>query len=298
MRRRPFIATALTAGTGLLAGCLGSSSGAPDGTTTAAPGDAGCPTYGERVDSVVCTPDLEDPDGQMAMQPASASGTLPMTSLQFTLANDRETVYNTNFYAWRLQKYVDGEWYHVVPEAWPEPLMRLDPGASHTWTLTVHNADLETPIDPVQGTEDITVVGLGGGTYSFGVSGWFEGEDASGQTAFVTRFTLDGPQLGLSPTSDVEERVRQGDKVLVSWPRDEGDPVTYRLTRLKSVPDDADRLIPEQAIRRDPLRNGLALFEQWSRIVEVETTTASLDHAVPEPWTFVYEGTAYRYEVV
>lgn len=298
MRRRPFIATALSTGTGLLAGCLGSSTGSPDSTTTAASTDVGCPSFDGRVETVVCTPDLDDPDSQMAMQPASATGSLPMTSIEFTLANDRDSVFNTNFYAWRLQKYVDGEWYHVVPQAWPEPLMRIDPGGSHAWTLTVHNADLEESIPPVQGTEDLTVVGLGGGTYAFGATGWFEGEDTDAQTAFVTRFSLDGPQLDLSPTPDVEERVRQGDKVLVSWPKEQGDPLTYRLTRLKEVPAEADRLIPEQVIRTDPFRNGLALFEQWSRIVEVETTTAAFEFGVPESRTFVYEGTAYRYEVV
>lgn len=297
MRRRPFLATALAAGSGFLAGCLDSGGGSSP-TTSPPAGDIGCPTYGDRVETVICTPELPDPDAEMAMQPASASGELPEASYEFSLENERDTRFNVNFYQWKLQKYVDGEWFYVAPREWPEPLMRLEPGESHTWTLTVDNTDLARSIPSSVGSESATVAGLGGGTYSFGVPGWFEGEDTSAQTAFATRFELSGDQLTLGPTPDVSERVRDGDTVLVDWPVDQGDPVTYRVTRLKSVPEDAERVIAEQVIRDTPLRNALALFERWSRIVEIDTRTGAFSHAtLTEDRTIEYQGTGYEIEV-
>lgn len=296
MRRRSLIAALSTLGSGLLAGCLGSTGGGPT-TTTSTDGGIDCPRYSDRVETVVCTPDLDDPEAEMAMRPVGASGSLPETDFAFTLANERESAYETNFYAWRLQKHVDGAWFHVAPQLWPEPLMSLDPDDSHTWQLTVDNTDLDRSLPRSQGTDSATVVGLGGGTYSFGVEGRFANDPADTMTAFVTRFDLEGPELTLRPTPGVEDRVRDGDAVRLTWRREEGDPVTYRVTELKSVPDEAVPVIAEQVIREDALRNAIALFERWTRFVEIETSTAALSPgAMTEDGTILYRGTAYRIE--
>ena len=296
MRRRSLIAAVSTLGSGLLAGCLGSPGGGPT-TTTSTDGGVDCPRYSDRVETVVCTPDLDDPEARCAMRPAGASGSLPQTDLEFTLANERESRYESNFYAWRLQKHVDGAWYHVAPQFWPEPLMQLDPGDSHTWQLTVDNTDLDRSLPHPQGSDSATVVGLGGGTYSFGVEGRFAGDQADTMTAFVTRFELEGPELTLRPTPGVEDRVRDGDAVRLTWRREEGEPVTYRVTELKSMPDDAVPVIAEQVMRDDALRNALALFERWTRFVEIETSGPALSPgAMSEAQTIEFQGTAYQIE--
>lgn len=295
MRRRSLIAALSTMGSGLLAGCIGSPGGNP--TTPSPDGGLECPRYSDRIETVVCTPDLAAPEEQMAMQPAGASGTLPETAFAFTLSNESESQFGTNFYAWKLQKYVDGAWHHVVPQLWPEPLMQLDPGSSHTWEIAVDNTDIDRSLPRSQGTDSATVVGLGGGTYSFGVEGRFADDAADSMTAFVTRFELDGPELSLQPTPGVQDRVRDGDAVRLTWRRDEGDPLTYRVTQLKSVPEDADRVIAEQVIRDDPLRNAIALFERWTRFVEIETSSGALSPAsITGEETIDYRGTGYRIE--
>lgn len=297
MFRRPFLAAAVTTGTGLLAGCTGSPGGDTGKTTTS--GDPqGCPTYREDVESVVCTPDMTDSGDRMTMRPASATGSLPEATVEFTLENTRSGAFRTNFYAWRLHKWVDGEWYYIAPSFWPEPMMELAPGETHSWQLIADNTDLARSIPRAQGTSAITVPGLGGGTYAFGVAGWFEAEDHTEGTAFVTRFDLEGGAIQLSPTPDVEERERDGDKVLVSWPQESGDQITYRVTKLKSVPPDAERVIAEQVIREDALRNALSLFERWAMIVELRTTTAALPQGQSAgERTISYRGTGYRIEV-
>ena len=297
MHRRSLLAASATLGTGLLAGCLGSGDGG--GTTTAAPsGEVGCPRYSDRIETVVCTPALADPEGRMAMRPARSTGTLPETSLSFALRNERDSRFESNFYHWRIQKYVDGRWHHVVPLAWPEPLMYLEPGGSHTWDVAIDNTDLARTLPHPQGSDAVTVAGLGGGTYSFGVEGRFAGGPEA-LTAFVTRFELDGPALDLPPTPDVEDRERRGDRVVLTWRRDGGSRVTYRVTALKSVPDDARPVIAEQAVRDDALRNALALFERWTRIVEIRTNRDALSmQQFGDGDTIAYRDTAYRIEVV
>ncbi len=295
MRRRSLIATLSTLGSGLVAGCIGSTGGGP--TTTGAIDDGiECPRYSDRVETVVCTPEPADSEAQMAMRPARPSGSLPETDFEFTLANERGSRYETNFYAWRLQKYVDGTWFHVVPQGWPERLMQLEPGGSHSWEIAVDNTDRERSLPGSQGADSATVVGLGGGIYSFGVEGRFADDPADAMTAFVTRFGLDGSELTLRPTPGVENRVRDGDAVRLTWRREEGDPVTYRVTALKSVPADAVPVIVEQVIRDDALRNALALFERWTRFVEIETSTAALSTGLPDDRTIEFAGTAYRIE--
>lgn len=301
MRRRSLLAATFGLGSGLLAGCLDSSNGG-SGTTTTTSNPIGCPRYSDQIQRVVCTPDLADPSMQMAMQPADATGRLPTAEFTFTLENTRDTAFRTNFYAWRVQKYVDGEWYHVTPQLWPEPLMEIGPDDSHAWQVTVDNTDLERSLPHPQGTDSVTVVGLGGGTYSFGVEGQF-GEDGSApQTAFVTRFELDGSPLKLTPAPGIADRARDGDTVLLEWRADAGEPRTYRITQLPSVPTGAKRVIAEQAIREDPLRTGLAMFEQWSRIVEIRTGADALEGFVVDvppgsEQTIAYRDTGYRIEV-
>ena len=298
MRRRALLSASVPGAVALLSGCIAPGDSTRSTTSTVPDGAIGCPRYTERVETVGCTPDPDDPSSQMAIRPASASGTLPEASFSFTISNERDTTFNTNFYAWRIQKYVDGRWLHVTPQFWPEPLMRMTPGNSHTWNLTVDNGNLDRSIPHPQGTEDVTVVGLGGGTYSFGIEGSFEDGEHSARTAFVTRFRLEGEDLAFGPTPDVAERVREGDKVIVEWPHDEGEAIVYRVTRLKSDSDDAELVIPEQAIRNDALRNALSLFEQWTRIVELHTTDAVLAAGeLPADRVILYEGTAYRIEV-
>lgn len=49
--------------------------------------------------------------------------------------------------------------------------MMLELGGSHTWNLTIDNTTLGEAFGRAQGTEEITIHGLGAGTYAFGIDG-------------------------------------------------------------------------------------------------------------------------------
>lgn len=118
MRRRQVLAVT-TAG-----GCLGGNAEAPETTTSTTetttaeapvvgePLPSDCPVLGDDVRRVVCYPDTDAP---LSMTPSAIAASLPDASVSFTLANETETTFSTNFYAWRLHKRVDGEWYYIAP---------------------------------------------------------------------------------------------------------------------------------------------------------------------------------------
>lgn len=287
-------------GSAAVAGCL---SGGPSGGTTTTDDGAGsdsdrCPSFGERVTRVVCG-SADDPP--LAITPAEQSGTLPTTDLSFELANRTSATFRTNFYGWRVWKLVDGSWFHVAPRMWPEPLMSLSPGERHSWHLTVDNTDLDREIPRSEGTENVTVVGLGAGRYAFGTSGWFESADYEDQTGIAARFELNGDPLELTAAGLDDATVeRDGDTVVVDdYPDDEEHRANYTVTRVDSPADGAEfrELIVEQVLRDAPLRNALAHFEPGARRVELRTETGTFPpFGIDEPRHVSYDGRNFRIE--
>lgn len=318
MRRRRLL-RALPATAALAAGCLArnSSDGPSDESTTGngdttnetttdggdaldgSDPDGFPPRGGDHVDTVVWY--REEGDPPMALEPSATAGDLPEDEFRFTLRNGTDRAFQTNFYDWSLSKRVDGSWFHVAPGAVPEPLMTLNPGDDHRWTLAVSNERPDPRTGSVADEADISVRGLGAGTYAFAVDGWFEDEDYEHKTVFAARFDLAGDPLELTPSTAVREADRDGDVVTVradGADSEDAREATYVLERSEDA-DDAREMISEQVIRRWPLCDALAHVEDGVREVRVESTTGTLpafgvrDDAPP----IRYDGDAFRARV-
>lgn len=326
MRRRQVLAALGTVG---VAGCLGTSptdsggstsslaptttdddpsttdaatAGSP--TTTQAPPQVGrpapvdgCPTYDDSVARVVCN-DGGSPDAPLAMVPDGDPVTLPEDGISFTLANDTDATFETNFYAWRVHKRVDGDWYHVAPMFWNQPLTPLPSGESHTWTVTVDNADLDRPLPTAEDTESVAVPGLGGGEYAFGTDGWFRTHER--KTAAVARFRVEGDQVDLVPTESVTVEGVEGDTLVASERvhGEDGDPARLVATRVEDPDGEVTETVTEQLLRWTHRRNAVALFRDRDvRQVRVEGYTPTTPaYGVDGPEFLRYDGTTYRIE--
>lgn len=279
-----------------------STEGPPDSvaTTDADPSAVGtrnsedCPPFGDDVVRVVCAPASDAP---LTLAPVEQSGSLPTVDFTFTLANGTATTFQTNFYGWSVWKLVDGSWFRVAPRAWPQPLMSLSPGDTHTWDLTVDNADLDRRIPRSEGTAEATVVGLGAGTYAFGIDGWFETRSHEAQTGVAARFELRGDSLELTPVgiedADVE---RDGETVVVDdYPDGEEYRANYTVTRVESPEKESREMVVEQVVRETPLRNALAHFESGIRRVRLQSeTTTYPPFGIDEPRYVTYDGEHFR----
>lgn len=248
-----------------------------DGDPTTRPDPAAYPDYGDDVDRLVGYDEAgEDPP--ILLEPSATEASLPRAELSMTLANRSERAFKTNFYGWVLHKRVEGEWFRVAPRYWPQPLMTLDPGAEHTWRLRLRRETPPTGASSAGGTEDLTLVGLGGGTYAFAVDGWFADTDYEHKTVGAARFDLDGDPLTLAQTSAVTDVSRDGGVVTVRAENpsgaDDGRRGTFVLTRTDEA-DEVRRLITEQVVRRWPLRDALAQVEEGVTEVRVETRTST-----------------------
>ena len=299
MRRRALL---VAVGSAALAGCLdrepnGDSSGtAPDdgsnGTDDSANPDdeppliastdlAGeCPSYPDEYvvcyDAVVAH-ERDIADFEVVLEPDPETVERGET-IAFELANRSETRFATNFYNWRLHKRVDGEWFDIAPQEYPEPLMSIDPGGTHTWRLTVAE-DAVADGEPVDrsgetGTEELSVAALGGGQYAFRARGWFEDGYEDGTYAFGATFDVDAPTLSITPTNAIVDTRREDDTLVAE--SDRGDPedgqfAAYELRRVGETgsngefpaDEDVTRLITEQVLRNNQLRDAIALTIEY-----------------------------------
>ncbi|WP_439025920.1 hypothetical protein [Haloarchaeobius sp. DT45] len=254
-----------------------------------------CPVHGgEDTARVVCWPAM--PDSPLVLSASTDSISLPTGELSFTLTNDTETTFTTNFYDWGVWKRVDGEWFHVAPRQVPVPATMLEPGQSHTWTVTVDNADTSA-LAFTEGTESVTIGGLGGGEYAFTTGGWFETTDHEQQTGLTSLFTVDGPPVELEPSRTVTGTARDGDVVTVD--RDietgyNGRRCEYHVTRVESA-SDPRRLITEQVLRLRHLRDTLAFFEPGVETVRlVEENAVYPPFGIDEAQYVEYDGQTYE----
>lgn len=292
MNRRRVLALLGSAAT---AGCLGGELGSETLTsrTTATPPDE-CPPFGSDVKRVYCSPGADAP---LSFDASGRSGSLPRAEFDFVLTNEASERFEVNFYGWSVWKHVRGEWFRVAPRGSPIPLMYLEPGDSHSWHLTADNADLDRPISRAEGTEEMTVVGLGGGTYAFGIDGWFSDRSNEDKTGVAAHFELVGESLSLDPVG-IDRAERDGDRVLAyDEPTGNEDPAVYRVTRVEDPPEEPRRMITEQVVRRTMLRNALAHFEPDIREVRLEAGTTSYPaFGVRKPRFVEYEDATYRIE--
>jgi hypothetical protein len=265
------------------------------------PAESPCPVFDtESTLRVVCTPPGGTPPGGTGLTPTAGTVDLPIDAVEFTLSNATDTRLDTNFYAWKVWKRVDGDWYHVAPRYWNVPLMQLAPGESHRWTLTVDNTDLGGRLPRAGGVDEATVAGVGGGEYAFGTDGWFASASHERKTAFAARFRVRGPQVVLTPTDEVTGTSRDGDAVTVRTNVEatgESRPCAFRVTRLAGGVrvDDARRRITEQLLRDRRFRNSLPFIEPGVETVSlVEPNGVRPPFGVAESFVIGYEGAQYR----
>lgn len=247
---------------------------------------------------VVCTPAGGSPPGGTGLTPTAETVALPTDTVGFTLSNATDTRLDTNFYAWKVWKRVDGDWFHVAPRYWNVPLMQLAPGESHRWTLTVDNTDLDGRLPRAGGVEEVTVAGLGGGEYAFGTDGWFASASHERKTAFAARFSVAGPQLDLTPTDEVTGTARDGDSVTVRTDvasTEDTRRCAFRVTRADGGTAVDRHRITEQLLRDRRFRNTLPFFESGVETVSlVEPNGVRPPFGVTDPFVVGYEGARYR----
>lgn len=308
-RRTVLAALGSVTGTSLLAGCLvsdGSDSGNGNGTGNGDGNRTGngngnwdkegelpqsrvsnsglpeeCPAY-DNVEQTVCYDAIAEDTGavDVYLEP-SARAFEPAESVDFTLHNTSDRAFQSNFYNWNVHKYVGGEWYHVAPREWNEPLMELQPGGSHTWTLSVDNADVEDDesVPRVSGTEDVSLAGIGGGHYAFRARGWLADDGYEKARALGATVTVDADPIRLTPTSAIESTEWDGETLVANSTR--GDPddehstfAAYELQHVADSDEEPNSMITEQVLRNDQLRDTLALaYRDGASTVRLEEYT-------------------------
>jgi hypothetical protein len=233
-----------------------------------------CPEY-SGVGRVICY-DAVDPDTVPAVLEPSARTVDEGGSIDFSLHNRSELKLRTNFYNWRIHKRVDGEWYHVAPRQYPEPLMAVEPDDSHAWTVSIDNEGIVDgeSVPSMSGTEQLTLRGVGGGHYAFRARGWFEGESHEESVAFAATFEFDGPPIELTTTDSIESTEWDGETLVATSTR--GDPDkdqkgTFELQRVSDPDGEVQTTITEQVLRTEQLRDTIALaFEYDADRVRLE----------------------------
>lgn len=316
--RRQLLAAVATGGGGLLAGCTnpGDSEAPstqstdettpPDGTQSvpAFPDDTAsdaCPPF-ESAETVVCYDAVDPADVPLVLVPGTQT-LQPDQPAGFTLRNQSDQRFQTNFYHWQLYKRVDGDWYYILPESWPEPLTPLAAGEDHTWTVTVRTGRVSdgAPIEAVQGTDSLTIDGLGGGQYAFGTDGWFAAGSYEEPIALAASFELQAAPLELTPTAAIAETAWDGETLVAQSTRGEAgedgdDRDAYILERTADADGTPEQVIIEQVVRNDQLRDAIALSEEYDadRVRLAEFSNSVPAFGVDEARTYEFRGTRYR----
>ena len=310
-------------GVGALAGCLddpdqpsSDSTSSTDGREDYpnSSGAAGtqlpsCPDYGERVDRVICDDADGSGDEPIILEPSTRTVEIG-SPIEFTLRNDSDARLATNFYNWRVDKHVDGRWNRVAPMGHNDPLMFVDPGDTHTWTVTPTNDGIDegAPVEPAGGTETIALAGVGPGAYAFRARGWVDGERSEKILAFAATFELEGESLELAPTNAIEDVEREeredgpGDRLVASSSRGDPDDEYHRSGAFElevveePVEGEARSVITEQLVRQDRLRDAVALVRSHDvsavRIEEYDGTGPVFGRDGDE--VYEYQGAFYR----
>lgn len=256
-----------------------------------------CPEY-DHVAEVVCFENIDTDDVDTYLEPSGQSVT-PEEAFTFTLRNGSDRILETNFYNWAVHRYVDGEWYRVGPQEWPEPLMHLAPGDTHTWSVTVRNegALAGESAHGASGTDELSLQALGGGYYAFRARGWFEDESHEDATAFATTVELDTEPISLVRTDAIETVEWEGDRLVAETTRGDPGDHTQAAYELERVDGEADRrLITEQVYRDDRLRDALALAHEYETdTVRLEEHTGSTPIFARSPGgRFTFQGSTYE----
>jgi len=268
------------------------------------PGDTtlnACPLF-DGTEQVVCYEAVDPKEMPIVLVPETQS-VQPNQPTEFTLRNQSGQRFETNFYHWQLYKRVDGDWYYIVPQFWPEPLTPLEAGEEHTWTVTVATGRVGDgdSIEPVEGTESLTVAGLGGGHYAFGTDGWVAADFHEESVALAVGFELNADPLQLTPTEEITETKWDGETLVARSTRGEPDgeadqPDAFVLERIDGSKTDGKRVSVEQIVRNDQLRDAIALSQKYDadRVLLEEFSHSSPPFRRQTARTYEFQGDRYR----
>lgn len=260
-----------------------------------------CPPFDD-ANRVVCYEAVDPEESPLVLVPETQS-VQPNQPTKFTLRNQSEQRFNTSLYHWRLYKRVDGNWHYIVPESWRLPITALRAGEDHAWTVTVPADRVSdgNPIERVRGTESLTIAGLGGGHYAFGVDGWFTSDSSDERTALAAGFEVNADPLELTVTEYIEETEWDGETVVARSTRgdpidDDDQPDTFILERIDSSDPDTNRVIAEQVVRNGQLRDTITLSRKFDadRVRLEEFSDSIPPFGIRDDRTYEYQGTRYR----
>jgi hypothetical protein len=157
--------------------------GGPTGTATQTrpPGrfaDEPCPSFTE-TDRTVCWHTRADSDvflepSAAVFRPVANDGTVE--TITFTLHNDSDGTFELNPYAWAVKRKDDGEWRHVAPDAYVEPLIPVLPGETFEWVLSRQPHPTPETDRRLYPTAEV-----GAGRHAFAVDGLLGEESAADQ---------------------------------------------------------------------------------------------------------------------
>lgn len=299
-----------------LGGCLSGSGGSATPTTRESPGtpnfedslqrtligtDGYPDTYPDyRETARLVGYDRADPDEVDVLLEPSARTIETGHTLGFRLNNPFEEELAMNDYDWQVHKWVDGDWYRVMPWVTPSPLTYLPAGETQHWTLmpTQEPTEAGMPVPSPEITTDVEAHGLGGGVYTFSVNGLgVRSEEYGGSTTVAAAFELDAEPLELTVSNNIEETTMEGDTLVARSARGDPEsddylPAAYILRRVESPSTQPQPRITEQVVRNHQLRDGIALARTHdAREVRIE------GYGENHPSKFRLDGTElYEYE--
>ena len=252
----------------------------------------------------------------------------PRDQLTFELANDGEDWVPIYGDKGTLYRWYRGRWRYVHKRAGFRGWMgndqsTIDPGATRRFHLDQNTVDLDPVLLPnIPPSSQPSVARFTPGVYAFGypvhlddAAATPEGASVATSDAFTrltTQFRVTGDPLPLVPSDRVATTFRDGDTRVVQTDVDGTiSRVSLVLDRLDSVPEDAghvDRFTlynPHLSTNPTPVRffaqdfphlfrDGLAVREDDAARIRIDTDKDSSDFELEDPFTLVYEGTAWR----
>jgi len=278
-----------------ITGCIEQSVAGYQGRTSTYEKGLGCPSRDES--TVYCAASDHADDLGMDLTSSKESVSLPKDNTEFTIYNNSEEGFYFNPYEWHIYKAYESEWHHIAPFRWHLPVVTLPPDENYKWKATIDNTDLDQ-LSYAEGRSEFTIEGLGGGTYSFYISGSFTAGE-SNEIGLAKRFKIQGKELSLTPTSSVTEANRREDTVIVyaeNTDGDGGEKAEYVVTRRADASTGVKRMLTEQVFRHPPLRNTLSYFEPGVEKVKlVQKTNETPPFARHDEFTLVeYDDTIYE----
>lgn len=142
--------------------------------------DVGCPSFVDGADRTNCYRRVDRSAAAAYLEPSTfefqdhyENGTVE--TIEFTLHNRGDVDFRYNPHDWAVYRFDDDAWSKVAPDERVQPLARLAPGETDTWSLST-----EAHPSPSDDVRQVTADLRSGRTHAFRVVGDLgDGDDAS-----------------------------------------------------------------------------------------------------------------------